>query len=105
MPLPKQGKKIGNCCNAITENRRGKKNLEWNCGNGIAKIGEIFFLSIVAMSLPKMGGKKNLVAEIWGGILKKNVLRSQYFYNIFTTNHKLLVIISSNLNLTLRLLF
>ena len=26
----------------------------------------------------------------------------QYFYNIFTTNHKLLVVISSNLNLILR---
>ena len=30
---------------------------------------------------------------------------SQYFYNIFTTNHKWLVIISSNLNLILRLFF
>ena len=67
MPLPKQGKKIGNCGNAIAENGREKK-LEWNCCNGIAEIGEIFFLSIVAMSLPKMGGKKNVVAEIWGGI-------------------------------------
>ena len=27
------------------------------------------------------------------------------FYNIFTTNHRLLVVIGSNLNLTLRLLF
>ena len=33
------------------------------------------------------------------------VLRPQYFYNIFTTNHWWLVIIGSNLNLTLRLLF
>ena len=47
--------------------------------------------------------EKKVVAEIWGGI-KKKVLRSQYFYNIFTINHKWLVI-SSNLNLTLRLLF
>ena len=45
-----------------------------------------------------------MVTEIWGGI-KKKMLRSQYFYNIFTTNHRWLVIISSNLNLTLRLLF
>ena len=29
----------------------------------------------------------------------------QYFYNIFTTNHKLLIVTGSNLNLTLRLLF
>ena len=42
---------------------------------------------IMAMSLPKMGGKKNFVAEIWEEILKK-VLRSQYFYNTFTTNHR-----------------
>ena len=42
---------------------------------------------IVAMSLSKMGGKKNVVAEIWEEILKK-VLRSQYFYNTFTTNHR-----------------
>ena len=45
-----------------------------------------------------------MVAEIWGGI-KKKLLRPQYFCNIFTTNHKWLVIISLNLNLTLRLLF
>ena len=44
-------------------------------------------VTIVAMPLPKMRGKKKImVAEIWGGI-KKNVLRPQYFYNIFTTNH------------------
>ena len=65
------------------------------------------FVAIVAMPLPKMGGKKNnkiMVAEIWGGI-KKKMLRPQYFYNIFTINYRWLVIISSNLNLTLRLLF
>ena len=30
--------------------------------------------------------KKKIVAKIWEEILKK-VLRSQYFYNTFTTNH------------------
>ena len=52
-----------------------KKKVEWNCGNGIAKIrGKKLFMSvcgnaiaeiggkkivaIVAMPLPKMGGKK-----------------------------------------------
>ena len=30
MPLPKMG---------------GKKKLEWNCGNGIAEIGEFFFVN------------------------------------------------------------
>ena len=44
-------------------------------------------VTIVAMSLPKMGGKKKMVAEIWGEI-KKKMLRPQYFYNIFTTNHR-----------------
>ena len=33
------------------------------------------------------------------------MVRPQHFYNIFTINHKWLVIISSNLNITLRLLF
>ena len=62
-------------------------------------------VTIVAMPLPKMGGKKKIMAaEICGGI-KKEMLHPQYFYNIFTTNHRYLVIISSNLNLTLRLHF
>ena len=42
-------------------------------------------LAIVAMSLPKMGGKKIVVAEITCEKLKKKVIRLQYFYNIFTT--------------------
>ena len=41
----------------------------------------------MAMSLPKMGGKKKFVVEIWEEIFKK-VLRSQYFYNTFTTNRR-----------------
>ena len=41
---------------------------------------------IMTMLLPKMGGKKKVVAKIQEEILKK-VLRSQYFYNTFTTNH------------------
>ena len=36
---------------------------------------------------------------------KKKMLRLQQFYNIFTTNHEWLVIIGSNLNLAVRLLF
>ena len=63
---------------------------------------EKIFLVIVAMALPKMekkiawnygnviaenGRKKKFVAKIWEEIFKK-VLRSQYFYNTFTTNHK-----------------
>ena len=36
-----------------------------NCGNAIAEIGKKKFVTIVAMALPKMGGKK-CGSEIWG---------------------------------------
>ena len=42
---------------------------------------ENFFLAIMAMPLPKMGGKKIVVAEITCEELKKKVLYLQYFYN------------------------
>ena len=35
----------------------------------------------------------------------KEVLHLQYFYNIFTNNHKWLVIIGYNLNLSMKLFF
>ena len=90
MPLPKQEKKekIFLVIVAMALPKMEKKKL-----NGI-----------MAMSLLKMGGKKKFVAKIWEEIFKK-VLHSQYFYNTFTTNHRRLVIINSNLILTLRLLF
>ena len=43
---------------------------------------------IMAMSFPKMGGKKKILLPKSGKKFKKNVLHSQYFYNTFTTNHK-----------------
>ena len=49
-----------------------RKKIEWNYGNVIAENGR---------------KKKKFVAEIWEEILKK-MLRSQYFYNTFTTNHR-----------------
>ena len=62
-----------NCGNGIAE-IGGKKNFQLVCGNAIAKIGGKKFVAIVAVLLPNMGGKKKLVvAEIWGGIKKKNV--------------------------------
>ena len=68
MPLPKQGQKIGNCGNAIAENGREKK-LEWNCCNGIAEVGEIFFCQLWQCHFRKWEEKKNfMVAEICGGI-------------------------------------
>ena len=64
---------------------------ETNCGNAIAKLGGGEFVAIVAMPLLKMGGKKKWLPKL-GEELKKKVLRSQYFYNIFTTNHRWLII-------------
>ena len=61
-----------------------------NFGNHITEIPaartkEKKIVAIVAMPLSKMGGKKKIVvSEIWG-VIKKKMLRSQYFYNIFTT--------------------
>ena len=68
MSLPKQGKKIGNCGIAIAENGREKK-LEWNCDNGIAEIGEIFFWQLWQCHCRKWEEKRKIVvAEIWRGI-------------------------------------
>ena len=53
---------------------------------------------------PKWESRENVGTKI-GFIPLKKMLRPQYFYNIFTTNHMWLVIISLNLNLILRLLF
>ena len=64
MPLPKQEKKenffFGNCGNGIAENAKKKLN------------------GIMAMSLPKMGGKKNLLPKFGKKFLKKC-----YVHNIF----------------------
>ena len=64
----------------------GDAQRETNCGNAIAKIGgNFFFLAIVAMPLPKMGGKKKLWLSKSGEELKKKSATStiflQHFYN------------------------
>ena len=61
--------------NHITELLTENQLWQCHCRNR----GKKNFVAIVAILLPKMGGKK-MVAEIWGGI-KKKMLRSQYFYN------------------------
>ena len=66
----------------------GVPEMETNCGNGIAESGRNFFF-FVATKLLKMKRKK------------KDVTSTTFF----TTNYKWLVIIGSNLNLTLKLLF
>ena len=43
----------------------------------------------------------NIFTESYIYIYIKEVLRPSHFYNIFTTNYKWLIIIGSNLNLTL----
>ena len=74
-------RKFGISAMALPKFLLPKKLTETNCGNGIAEIGEKKFVAIVAMPLPKMGGKKKVVAEIWEELKKKKVLRTQYFYN------------------------
>ena len=102
--LPKRADRVGvKCLKCASARGCPKGNQLWQCHCWNRKGGK--FVAIVAMPLPKMGGKKIVVAKIWGGIKKKQCATPQYFYNIFTTNHRWLVIISSNLNLTLKLLF
>ena len=74
--------------NAVAENVKKKKKKKnfGNCGNSIAKNGkkiEWNYKNVIAENRKK----KKFVAEIWEEILKK-VLRSQYFYNTFTTNYR-----------------
>ena len=90
-------------CARVWSGKKKKKKAIF--GNGIAKNGKKKnWMELWQCHCRKWEEKKNVVAEICEEILK-NVLRSQYFYNTFTTNHGWLVIISSNLILTLRLFF
>ena len=82
---------------------RKKKLWQTNCGNVIAEIGGKKFYNNCGNGIAENGEKKS-GSEIWGRV-KKKVSCPKYIYNIFTINHMWLVIISSNLNLTLRLLF
>ena len=77
-------RKFGISAMALPKFRLPKKLTETNCDNGIAKIGG---KKIVAMPLPKMGRGKKSGCRNLRGIKKKKVLRTQYFYNIFTMNH------------------
>ena len=81
-----------------------KKIVEWICGNGIAKIGgkKNCCNWFVAMPLPKMEGKKNSGCRNLGRIKKKNAMSTIFLQQITCDQF---LIISSNLNLTLRLLF
>ena len=61
------------CECARKENQMWEKKIFGNCGNAIAENGR-----------KKNSGCQNYM---WG-IKKKKVLHLQYFYNIFTTNHR-----------------
>ena len=84
------GERILNFGNHITEIPAvqicPQRNQLWQCHCQNRRVKKKI-VAIVAMPFLKMGEKK-IVAEIWGGIKKKKVLRSQYFYNIFTTNRR-----------------
>ena len=60
--------------------------MEWICGNGIAEIGgdKKFCSWFMAMPLPKMVGKKKVVAKIWEGIKKKKSAMSTIFLQQIT---------------------
>ena len=98
IPLPNSAARVWGVC-GVPKVKRKKKN---------------FDKLIVAMPLPKQGGKNcnncgNGIAEnggkkMWFRNLER-VKKKCYVHNIFTINHMWLVIISSNLNLTLRLFF
>ena len=66
MPMPKQGKKLVIVAMPLPK-MGGEKKLEWNCGNGIAEIGEFFFCQLWQCHCRKWE-EKNVVAKIWGGI-------------------------------------
>ena len=71
--------KKSNCGNAIAEIEKKRKNIFGNCGNDIAKNEKKKKLNgIMAMSLPKMGGKKILLPKS-GKKFKKKC----YVHNIF----------------------
>ena len=71
--------KKSNCGNAIAEIGKKRKNIFGNCGNSIAKNGKKKLNGIMAMSLPKMGGKKKFCC--WN--LGRNFQKKCYVYNIF----------------------
>ena len=72
---------------------------QWHCQNRREKKCCNWF---VAMPLPKMGGRKIVVAEIWEGLKKKNAMSTIFLQQITCDQF---LIISSNLNLILKLLF
>ena len=80
---------------------------EKKCGNQVAQIVGMRWekIWIVATKFPKTGGKKNYGNQVAENDGKKKMLSLKHFYIIFTANYRWLVVIGSNLKLTLRLRF
>ena len=76
-----------------------KKIWQTNCGNAIAEIGKKKICNNCGNDIAENGGK-NVVPKS-----RESKKKKCYVHNIFTINHMWLIIISSNLNLTLRLFF
>ena len=57
----------------------------------------------LASMIPQLADSNYYLQDL--SIMYRKMLCSQYFHNIFTTNHRWLVVISLNLNLTLKLFF
>ena len=65
--------KKSNCGNVIAEIGYKRKNIFGNCGNSIAENGKKKLNGIMAISLPKMGGKKKFCCQNLGRNFKKSV--------------------------------
>ena len=64
-PVPNSTARVWEVCVECPKWKE-KKNWQTNWGNAIAEIGKKKFVTIVAMTLPKMGEKKKGGSEIWG---------------------------------------
>ena len=57
IPLPNSATRVWGVCGVLKVKRKKKKIWQTNCGNAIAEIGKKKIVTIVAMALPKIGGK------------------------------------------------
>ena len=72
IPLPNSAAGCERCAWSAQSEKK-KKNWQTNCGNAIDEIGNKKIVTIVAMTLPKMGGKKKWFRNL-GRVKKKSVM-------------------------------
>ena len=70
-PVPNSTARVWEVCVECPKWKE-KKNWQTNWGNAIAEIGKKKFVTIVAMTLPKMGGKKMWFRNL-GRVKKKSI--------------------------------